>query len=513
MAARKRKLAREIDPDGWQQARLIPTSGISGQDEAERRATSALLAVLHAVKEFRTTTLKPLGAPAGSLECFIEVPFALGEEHFVIPDGLLRVTRGKTKWVALVEVKTGTAQLQREQVENYLDVARLEGFDAVLTISNELAPAPGVHPVTVDKRKLRKIALHHLSWAEIVTAAVQTRVHRGVEDPDQAWILGELIRYLEHPRSGALDFDDMGASWVSVRDATVAGTVRSNDKGVMEVASRWDQLLRFAAIRLGRELGADVQVVISRKESADPDSRLMKFVDELVSTAMLSGQLKIPGSAGNVEICCDLRAGTVEVSVETLAPQEGRLPTRVNWLVRQLGDAPGQLRIDGLLSGTRSSTSELLTKLRDDPEALVDPQKRAFRAFRVAATSQLGSKRGTGRGAFIDSVLSAIDGFYEIVVQALRPWPPKAPQLPRSGKSAAEDAGIDITPPSGDLIEKTDSESAPTRNDDPESTELPSEGTSTQQETSGPTSTKSELVLWERAAERLDRERDHSDRS
>ena len=227
-----------MDSEGWQAARLIPTSGINGQDEAERRATSAVLAVLHAVKEFRTATLKPLGAPAGSLECFIETPFNLSDERTVIPDGLLHVTRGKTEWTALVEVKTGAAELQREQVENYLDVARDQGFNCVLTISNELAPAPGVHPVTVDKRKLRKVELFHLSWAEIVTAAVQTRVHRGVEDPDQAWILGELIRYLEHPRSGALDFDDMGASWVGVRDATVAGTVRASDKGVLEVASR-----------------------------------------------------------------------------------------------------------------------------------------------------------------------------------------------------------------------------------------------------------------------------------
>jgi hypothetical protein len=30
----------------WQPARLIPVAGIRGQDEQERRATSALLAVL-----------------------------------------------------------------------------------------------------------------------------------------------------------------------------------------------------------------------------------------------------------------------------------------------------------------------------------------------------------------------------------------------------------------------------------------------------------------------------------
>jgi hypothetical protein len=501
-----------VETEGWQSARLIPTSGINGQDEAERRATSALLAVLHAVKEFRAAALKPLGAPAGTIECFIEVPFVMADERTVIPDGLLHVTRGKTEWTALIEVKTGAAELQREQVENYLDVARDQGFNCVLTISNQLAPAPGVHPVTVDKRKLRKVELHHLSWAEIVTAAVQTRVHRGVEDPDQAWILGELIRYLEHPRSGALDFDDMGAAWVGVRDATIAGTVRANDKGVLEVASRWDQLLRFAAIRLGRELGADVQVVIPRKELAEPATRLSRFVTELVSTATLSGQLRIPDSIADIDVCCDLRAGTVSVSIEAAAPQEGRLPTRVNWLVRQLGDAPGQLRIDGLLAGTKASTSELLASLRDDPTVLIDPQKRDFRAFRVTAVSQLGTKRGTGRGAFIDSVLSAIDGFYEVVVQTLRPWAPKAPQLPRSGKSAAEDAGIDTTPPPADLHDDVDPELVTT----PDGTEVPAEAAAvadidaTPAAPTPPPPPELTMVMWDRASERLDREREHA---
>ena len=45
----------------WQQARLIPTSGINGAQEQERRATSALLAVMSAVKEYGRTVTKGLG--------------------------------------------------------------------------------------------------------------------------------------------------------------------------------------------------------------------------------------------------------------------------------------------------------------------------------------------------------------------------------------------------------------------------------------------------------------------
>src|SRR5262245_40498840 len=49
----------------WHEARLIPTSGINGAEEQERRATSALLAVMSAVREFGRGLTKSFGAQAG----------------------------------------------------------------------------------------------------------------------------------------------------------------------------------------------------------------------------------------------------------------------------------------------------------------------------------------------------------------------------------------------------------------------------------------------------------------
>jgi hypothetical protein len=139
--------------EAWHEARLIPTSGISGPDEQERRATSALLAVMSSVREFGRTLTQPLGAPAGHVQAYIEVPFALGEAR-VIPDGLLRVSRGSRTWTALVEVKTGNHELEVQQLENYLDVAKEQGFDALVTISNQIPAIAGQHPTPVDRRKL-----------------------------------------------------------------------------------------------------------------------------------------------------------------------------------------------------------------------------------------------------------------------------------------------------------------------------------------------------------------------
>src|SRR5664280_2278865 len=97
--------------------------------------------------------------------------------------------------------------LEVAQLESYLAVAREQQFDVVLTISNQLVTAPGEHPTPVDKKKLKKVSLQHLSWSQIHTEAVIERVNRSVADPDQAWILSELIRYLEHSRSSAVDFE------------------------------------------------------------------------------------------------------------------------------------------------------------------------------------------------------------------------------------------------------------------------------------------------------------------
>lgn len=418
-----------MSEESWHEARLIPTSGINGAEEQERRATSALLAVMGAVKEFGRTLVKPLGAPAGQFECYIEVPFVLGDKR-LYPDGLIRVTRGAKSWVALVEVKTGSNTLEAVQLENYLDIAREHSFDAVLTISNEIPAVAGQHPTKVDKRKLKRVELHHLSWSQVLTEAVVQKEFRGVADPDQAWILGELIRYLEHRKSGALEFDDMGEAWVGVRDQVVAGTLRPNDKGVTEVVARFDALLRFASLQLGRKLGTEVMPVLSRKEAADASLRTQAMVAELCKSGQLIGTVRIPDTVGDLVITADLRAGRITCHVDVDSPREGRATTRVNWLVRQLKDAPPTARVEAFAAHARgSSAAELLGAVRDDPGRLVADPSKELRSFRVALSVPMGAKRGRGRGCFIDSVLVAIDDFYLRVLGSLRAWSAAPPKL------------------------------------------------------------------------------------
>ncbi len=413
----------------WNEARLIPTSGINGSEEQERRATSALLAVMGSVKEFGRALVQPLGAPAGALKTYIEVPFQLGDRR-LYPDGLLHVSRGQRSWTALVEVKTGTHDLAPEQLESYLEIARNAGYDALITISNQIPSAPGEHPTTVDKKLLRRVALHHWSWTQVLSEAVMQKEHRGVADPDQAWILGELIRYLEHPRSGALELDDMGASWVRVRDAVQASTLRPGDQGIAEVTGRFDALLRFASLQLGRRLGTEVTVGLTRRELLDPSLRRQALAEGLVQRSLLEGSIRIPDAVAALHVTADLRSGQVTCHVDVDAPREGRPTTRINWLVRQLKNAPDDVRVEASAARSRGpGAAELLAVVRERPASLVEDPVRELKSFRIARSTPLGTKRGRGRGAFIDSVLTAVDGFYGDVLQHLKAWSAAPPKM------------------------------------------------------------------------------------
>ncbi len=435
-----------MSEETWLRARLIPISGIGGNEEKERRATSALLAVLGAVKEFGRATLGRLGGPAGAVSTFCEVPFELEDGHRARVDGLIRVRRGRKTWTLLVEVKTGSTELAQDQVEAYLEVVRENHFDGLLTISNQIVPVVGQHPVRVDGRRFGHVPLFHLSWTRILTIAQMVKEHQGVSDPDQAWILGELIRYLEYEGSGALAFEDMGPNWVKVRSATKEQTLRLSDVGIDDIATRWDQLIQYLCLDLGARLGQKVHPVLSRKETDDPDARIASVARDLVSTGTLSAAVSIPNTVGPIFLKANLRAMTASVSTEVSAPELKRSASRVSWLLRQLRNAPAELRVDVAFFRTRSTSSELLTMALDNPKLLLMASDRVPRSFLLALAGDVGTKRRSGQGSFITDMSALLDRFYREVVQDLKSWTPPAPQLqpaPREVVNRDEEATAD----------------------------------------------------------------------
>jgi hypothetical protein len=419
--------------ENWHPASLIPTTGIKGGQEQEMRATSATLAVLKAVPEFAKALLKSLGAPAGSIETFVEVPFEASDGRIIRPDGLIRISRGKRSWVCLVEVKTGKNVLDKEQLESYLDIARVNKFDALVTISNQFSPAVGVHPVKVNGNKLRSVKLFHFSWIALITQAVIQHEHRGVSDPDQAWILEELIKYLEHPNSGAMQFDDMGKHWVAIRNSVKDRSLRKSDTGLGEVVGRWIEFNRYLALQLAKHLGAEVRQVLTAKERGNPAIRTESLMSQVESSGCLTGLLRVPDAISDIQLVANLSNRTIESAVTLSAPSEGTPRSRVTWLLRQLRNAPDSTRIDVSFERRSNTVSNTLGLLREDPTiGLLDDRKINPRRFTVALPEDLGIKTGNGQGSFVNSVQVNLETFYREVVQNMSLWQQPAPKLPES---------------------------------------------------------------------------------
>ena len=419
-----------------QRARLIPVSGISGNAEAEQRATSALLAVMTTVRDFSNEVLGSLGASrAGkaTVETFIEVEVKLPDGSKVRPDGLIRVSYGKSEWTALVEVKTGTAELGADQLNSYLVAAKEIGADEVISISNEIGIA-GAHPTPGLKvRANSRIKVHHFSWSRLLSIAVQCKEHTGVEDPEQSWILGELIRYLEHPSSGVTSFDDMGKGWNEVRDGIRRGTLLKTSDALDDVATKWDELTRYLALRLSAETGASVVQLLPRSER-DPKSRLQALRSELLDSGQMSSEVRVPDAASDMTVTADLRSGQIiiEASIDAPADKKGR--GSVGWLTRQLRDAPPDLRIEAFAKNARTPASAQLATAASDSNSLIAEGQSDIRRFHLSLFRDAGkSRRSGGRSpGFITTVNSAVDEFYQLVLQDLTPWVRSAPKVHRS---------------------------------------------------------------------------------
>ena len=176
----------------------------------------------------------------------------------------------------------------------------------------------------------------------------------------------------------------------------------------------------------------------------------------------------------------DLRAGKVTCHVDVAAPREGRPATRVNWLVRQLRNAPETVRVEAFAAHARgASSADLLRNIRENPALLITDPLRELKTFRVALDRPLGAKRGRGRGSFIDSVLDAVDSFYADVMQNLKAWaahppkvretgetPPVAPALVSTALSSQDGSEAVVAPPRALSGESLDVSASPDDNDD-----------------------------------------------
>jgi hypothetical protein len=189
--------------------------------------------------------------------------------------------------------------------------------------------------------------------------------------------------------------------------------------------------------------------MVPQAQLRDPAKYLQEAVTDFASTGQLQGAVRVPGAVAPIKITADLRAGLIHCAATVPAPREGRPTTRVNWLVRQLKTAPGELYIQPSAAWQRGrGQTRTLNEAREDPKSIVEDPTHELRSFTISLSSNAGPARGQGRGSFVDSVLTAVDRFYGEVVQHIKPWTPTPPKV-RDNEAAAPDEPIPGDDPLG----------------------------------------------------------------
>ncbi|MFK0233238.1 TerD family protein [Streptomyces vinaceus] len=406
--------------DSWRPARLFPVPTLKSDKEREVRATSVLLSVMAQVPEFGRRLTAAFGAPAGRMQTFTEVSLPHGDTPRR-PDGVIRVERAGKLWTALVETKTNGNPLKAEQVQQYMDIAARRGYEAVITLSNDVAleGAPVVD-VKIDGRRKHKVSLWHLSWAEVAHQAQMLIRHEGVGNAAHAWLLQELLVYLRHEQSGCHGFQNMGAAWVPVRKGIEDETLAFDDPRAVEVVESWERLIRQVCLRLGGELGQKALPVQRARRGSDPQARRTAAARKLCRDGRLGAELRVDGTSSVIAVTADLRTGRVRTCVDLPAP-EGSYPlTTVKRLVRLLAEAPADLHVESLVEGGNGPRGTL-ERLRPEPGDLLPKAGVALIGFRLSLIKGMGSARGNTESGFIRSVDEAVDRFHQGVVAHLGP--------------------------------------------------------------------------------------------
>lgn len=417
--------------DSWKQARLFPVSVLKSDRDREMRATSVLLSVMAQVPEFSRRLTAGFGAPAGLMETFTEVSLPHGDSPRR-PDGVIRVERAGKLWTALVETKTNGNALKADQVQAYMDIAARRGYEAVITLTNDVAlEGSPLVDVKIDKRRKHKVALWHLSWAEVAYQAQMLIRHEGVGNAAHAWLLQELLHYLQHENSGCHGFQNMGPAWVPVRNGIDDETLCQGDARALEVVENWERLIRQVCLRLGGELGQKVLPVQRAKRGTDPKERRDRLADQLCLNGRLRAELRIDGTPGVLAVGADLRTGKLRTGIEIPAPEQGYPLSWVKRLVRHLAEAPADLHVETLVDGEAAGSRGTLERLRPEPADLLPRDNNAkITGFCLSLLKSMGSGRGNAETGFIRSVDDAVHRFYTTVVvhldtPATRRTPPK----------------------------------------------------------------------------------------
>jgi hypothetical protein len=361
------------------------------------------------------------------------------------PDGLISLQVGARHWRALVEAKVANSNLDPDQIERYRALAKENGIDCVITISNQFATNPESHPLEEVRRSRSKVPVYHWSWMHILTVADLLLSRDSIGDTDQRVLMNELRRFLTHESAGVKGFDRMPSEWTNLNKlVSSGGSITSKSSEAITVLEAWHQETRDLSLILSRMTEAQVEERLPRKQKGNPGQRLKDELAELRDTHCLSCVLSIPDAAAPLEVRADITRRCVDVGMTLKAPIDKKTTkARANWLLRQLKtEEIDDLYIRLLWPGASPDTQFSVSDLRADPAICEEGKAHlAPHGFHIFLSKRLGA-RFTQQTNFIADLEEIVPKFYGDVGQKLSAWKPNAPRL-KNDRTTAEDVATD----------------------------------------------------------------------
>lgn len=410
-------------------ARLFSSLKLSNKEQI---ATSTLLAVFRLVPELLSELIKDVGLRITDKSTF----HALTEVNLVKenpskkdrPDGYLYI-KNRNEWSALIEAKVGKNSLNPEQVSRYLEDARANSIDALITISNEFSPRVDQSPVEVPKRLLNKVRLYHFSWRLILSKAQLIKQNNIIEDREKLFVLGELIRFLHDDSVGDKNFSQMPATWVDIsKEITVGAKLKATDPRLLDNANALVEEFSEIALNLTDHLGVSCSAKLPASYVSDKSLWQKSIVRSMVDCKSISCHYHIPDAANSLFVEIDIAKSTISVGMEVDAPKDRKtISGKVNWLMRQLKnqEAPDSY----IKVRWNSRAADVFAKMNEISSDLPKAPSKTTNISTFTPMIQLQSTRTLqSRKSFIVELEKAVLTFYDEHAQYLRSWMPKAPK-------------------------------------------------------------------------------------
>ena len=419
-----------------QPARLIPFY----KPGDEMAITSIFLSALRLVNEFRDQVFRTINLSRSKyLRIYTEAEFVLFERKRV--DGLILVIRGKKIIDALLlEVKNKSNELNVQQIQDYLGIAKAYGVPNLLTISNQFVSFPTQSPLNI--RPPKNVSTYHLSWSFILTVAhiLLAKNDNNIADEDQVEIMSEIVYYFESPNSGILGFTQMKPGWVELTQKANAGTsLKITDPCVEETVSSWLQEERDMALILSRKLGLLVKSGKAKFKN-DLSARVKHEKKELIGCSCLKSSLQIDGAASSLDIKAFFDRKNVEMSATLSPPLDKKTRGQISWIGNQVKQSerknPDLFKLllpDLFIEITLKFVSAPIRLHFNELDTAADMiGGREIKSFSIVLLKYLGRKFESRKGVvqiFEDMLLN----YYQGILQYLKRWEKPVPQIKKSG--------------------------------------------------------------------------------